>query len=616
MKTAIRLAGFLRPYLLMVLGSLALVIVVSGLGIAQPLVIRWTIDTVLMGKRYNLLPLAAGAVIAIAVVRGLLTFGQRYSMEYIGQKAVFDIRNRLYFHMQQLSFSFYDKAQTGQLMSRLVSDVNTVQRFLGMGLINITSNAFTLLAVLVILLRLDWRLTIVSMSVIPFLLHAVFTFSKKVRPLFWSVQDQMAILTTDLQESLTGIKVVKAFAREDYELQKFDRENKEYMDRNLKSVRMTAFYGPYMNFLSGIAATLILWYGGREVIGKALTLGSLVAFNSYLLQLMHPIRMLGMLVGLVQRGISSGDRIFDILDTKADVADRPGARELPPVKGEVVLDNVWFSYDKKTPVLEGVTLRAPAGSTIAILGATGSGKSTVIHLIPRFYDVDEGRVLIDGRDIRDVTLDSLRRQIGIVTQETFLFSASIKDNIAYGRPEATDQEIVAAARAAHIHDFIASLPQGYNTVIGERGVGLSGGQKQRVAIARALLMDARIVLLDESTSNVDVETEMQIQKAFSDLLRDRTSFIIAQRLSTVRTADKIIVLDKGKAAEEGTHDELLNLGGVYAQIYEMQFRSQEGVEGEHALQGEHARAAAQPGNGPGEQVREHAHARREGGEPQ
>jgi ATP-binding cassette subfamily B protein len=607
MKTAIRLAGFLRPYLLMVVGSLALVLFVSGLGIAQPLVIRWTIDTVLLGKRYNLLPLAALAVVGIAVVRGLLTFGQRYSMEYIGQKAVFDIRNRLYFHMQQLSFSFYDKAQTGQLMSRLVSDVNTVQRLLGMGFINLTSNAFTLVAVLLILLGLDWRLTLVSMSVLPLLLHAVFTFSKKVRPLFWRVQDQMAVLTTDLQENLTGIKVVKAFAREDHELQKFDRENKEYMDRNLKSIRMIAFYGPYMNFLSGIAATLILWYGGREVIGNVLTLGSLVAFNSYLLQLMHPIRMLGMLVGLVERGISSGDRIFDILDTKADVADRPGARELPPVRGEVVLEDVWFSYDKKTPVLEGVSLRAPAGSTVAILGATGSGKSTVIHLIPRFYDVARGRVLIDGHDVRDVTLDSLRRQIGIVTQETFLFSASIKDNIAYGRPEATDQEIAAAARAAHVHDFIASLPQGYNTVIGERGVGLSGGQKQRVAIARALLMDARIVLLDESTSNVDVETEMQIQKAFSDLLRDRTSFIIAQRLSTVRTADRIIVLDKGKVAEEGAHEDLLELGGVYAQIYEMQFRSQE-----DRTEGEPGGAAAQAG----EPARGPARARAGGGELQ
>jgi len=609
MKTAIRLAGFLRPYLLMVLGSLALVLVVSGLGIAQPLVIRWTIDSVLMGKRYDLLPLAAGAVIGIAVVRGLLTFGQRYSMEYIGQKAVYDIRNRLYFHMQQLSFSFYDKAQTGQLMSRLVSDVNTVQRFLGQGLINLTSNAFTLLAVLVILLKLDWRLTIVSMSVMPFLLYAVFTFSKKVRPMFWRVQDQMAIVTTDLQESLTGIRVVKAFAREDHEIQKFDRENKEYMDRNLVTVRMMAFYGPYMNFLSGIAATLILWYGGREVINNALTLGSLVAFNSYLLQLMQPIRMLGMLVGLVERGISSGDRIFDILDTKADVADKPGARELPPVKGDVELDDVWFSYDKKTPVLEGVSLHAPAGSTIAILGATGSGKSTVIHLIPRFYDVNKGRVLIDGYDIRDVTLDSLRRQIGIVTQETFLFSASIKENIAYGRPEATDQQIVAAAQAAHIHDFIVSLPQGYNTVIGERGVGLSGGQKQRVAIARALLMDSRIVLLDESTSNVDVETEMQIQKAFSDLLRDRTSFIIAQRLSTVRTADRIVVLDKGKVAEEGTHEELLKLGGVYSRIYEMQFRAQE-----HKVEDGPAKAEADRAKAEADRAKPAAHG--EGGEPQ
>jgi ABC-type multidrug transport system fused ATPase/permease subunit len=575
MKTLWRLLGFLRPYLTIVLAALALVFVVSGLGLVQPLIVRWTIDYVLAGRRFDMLPLAAGAVVVVALVRGVLTFGQRYSMEYMAQKAVFDIRNKLYIHMQQLSFSFYDRTQTGQLMSRLMADVDTIQRFLGMSLVQLLSNLITFIAILGILFTMDWKLTLVSMVTLPFLGHAIVAFSTKVRPMFWRVQDQLAILTADLQEAVTGVRVVKAFAREEFEYEKFDRQNVEYMRRNLQTVRMSAFYGPYMNFLSGLGASLILYYGGRQVISGTLSLGSLVAFNSYLLQLIQPVRMLGMLLGLLQRGISSGDRIFEIIDTKAEVQDKPDARPLPRVRGDVEFEDVWFSYDKRTPVLEGVSLEAKAGETVAILGATGSGKSTIIHLIPRFYDVDKGHVLIDGVDVRDVKIDSLRRQIGIVTQETFLFSASIKDNITYGKPEATLEEVVAAAKAAHIHDFIMSLPNRYNTAIGERGVGLSGGQKQRVAIARALLMDARIVLLDESTSNVDVDTEMQIQKAFQDLLRDRTSFIIAQRLSTVRTADKIIVLDKGRAAEEGTHEELLKLGGVYSKIYEMQFREQE-----------------------------------------
>jgi ABC-type multidrug transport system fused ATPase/permease subunit len=574
-KTLIRLLSYVRPYWKVAGMSLGLVFVVSGLGVVQPLIVRWTIDTVIGTGEYNLLWVSAALAIGVALGRGVLVFCQRYSMEYTSVKAVFDLRNKIYNHLQQLSFSFYDSAQTGQLMSRMVLDVDTVQRFLGMGLIQLLNNILTFVSILIILLIMDWKLTLISMVPMPFLIHAVQQFSVKVRPMYWQVQDQMGRLTAMLQESITGVRVVKAFGREPFEMEKFDKENIEYMRRNIKSVRMAAFYGPYMNFLTGLGASIIIYYGGRLVIGGSLSLGSLVAFNNYLLQLMQPVRMLGVQISLMQRGLSSGDRLFDILDTKAEVVDKPDARPMPAITGLVEFDDVWFSYDKRTPVLEGVSFKVKKGQTIAVLGSTGSGKSTIINLLPRFYDVDKGSIKIDGIDIRDVKLDTLRKQIGIVTQETFLFSASIKENIMYGRPDASFEEVVDAARAAHIHEFIISLPQKYETMIGERGVGLSGGQKQRVAIARALLMDARIILLDESTSNVDVETEMRIQEAFQELLSDRTSFIIAQRLSTVRNADNIIVLDKGKIVEEGTHGALLALGGVYSKIYDMQFREQE-----------------------------------------
>lgn len=320
---------------------------------------------------------------------------------------------------------------------------------------------------------------------------------------------------------------------------------------------------------------MLIYFGGREVIQGSLSVGSLVAFNSYLLQLVRPIRMLGMLLGLMQRAVSSGDRVFDILDTQADVRNKPDALELPQAAGQVEFKDVVFGYDNRMSVLDGLNFRAQPGQTIAVLGPTGSGKSTLIHLIPRFYDVDEGQVLIDGHDVRDITIESLRHQVATVAQETFLFSSTIRDNIAYGKPEASLEEVVQAAQAAHVHDFIITLPDQYDTVIGERGVGLSGGQKQRVAIARALLMDARIILLDESTSNVDVETEMRIQQAFARLLKNRTTFVIAQRLSTVRNADWVLVLDRGKIAEQGTHDQLLKTGRIYRQIYDLQFRGQE-----------------------------------------
>jgi ATP-binding cassette subfamily B protein len=571
------------PYWPIVLGATALVLMVSVLGLAQPLIIRWIIDHVLGDRNFHLLTYGALAIIGVNLVRGILTFGQRYSLEYMAQRIIYDVRNRLYGHLQQLSFSFYDKAQTGQLMSRLTADVDTLHRFLSFGVIQITSNIFMLVMAIGIMVRLDWRLTVVAVLTLPFLVHAVYRFARVVRPMHWQIQEQLAVLTATLQENVTGQRVVKAFARERYEMDKFDVDNTNLFTKHINTVRTSAFYNTYMQFLSELSTVGILWYGGRRIMAGYLTVGSLVAFSQYLFNLIAPIRMLGFLVNLAQRAIAAGDRIFEILDTRADVADRPGARPLPPVQGRLVFQNVEFSYDGRALALEGLNLTVEPGQTIAVLGSTGSGKSTLINLIPRFYDVTAGAVLIDGHDVRDVTLQSLRRQIGIVTQETFLFSASLRENISYGRPEATLAEVIAAAKAAHIHDFIAGLPEGYDSVIGERGVGLSGGQKQRVAIARAILTDARILILDESTSSVDVETEFQIQQAFSQLLKNRTAVIIAQRLSTVRTADLVIVLDKGRIVERGTHEGLLKANGMYTAIYDLQFRGQE--EAQAALAG-------------------------------
>ncbi len=575
MKVLQRLLKFAAPYWPRYVLAFALVFAVSALNLLQPMAIKWVIDDILETQQYALLLYGALAILGVAAIKGIIQYFQRLNMAYAGQQVVFDIRNTLYRHLQQLSFSFYDQAQTGQIMSRVTSDVGTAQRFLANGLVQIVSNVITFCATFILMISQHRKLTFMAMIPVPLLVWRVQVYSTQVRPMFWEIQQQLAVLTTRLQENITGQRVVKAFARKQHELDKFEKDNLELLERNVKTERLSAVNWASMRLLTEMSLAIILWYGGREVISGNLSYGTLVAFNMLLGQLIGPIRRLGFWVSLVQRTIASGERIFEILDTEADVQDSPGAKPITHIEGRVAFENVGFAYDGDNMIIEGINLDVKPGETIAVLGGTGSGKSTLINLIPRFYDVTEGRLLIDGIDIRDVTLESLRRQIGIVTQETFLFSASLRDNIAYGKPEATEREIIEAAKSAHIHDFIASLPNGYDTVVGERGVGLSGGQKQRVAIARALLMDARILLLDESTSSVDVDTEMRIQEAFSRLLEDRTAFVIAQRLSTVRNADRVIVLDKGTIAEQGTHEELLTKGGIYTSIYNLQFRSQE-----------------------------------------
>ena len=567
---------FMAKYWARYVLAFVLVNIISIMALIAPLLTERIIDEFIPQGDLKGIALYAILVLGVATARALITFSQRYNIEFTAQKVIYDVRNRLYQHLQTLSFSFFDQNRTGELMSRMTSDVSTLQRAMGMGFINLFSNALTILYTLIILFSKNVQLTLMSLLFMPFLIWAVSQFSVKVRPTFRMVREQMGVFTAAMQESITGVRVVKAFAQEEYEVEKFRKENREYYEKNMVSVRLEAFYGPLMSFISTMGTVFLIWYGGMKVVNGSISLGEWTVFNTLIAQLIQPVRMFGWLVSMVQRASASGQRIFEILDTQSDVADAPGAQTLPPLQGHVRMENVSFSYDNRVFVLEEINLDIHPGQTIAILGSTGSGKSSLINLVPRFYDPQKGRILIDGHDLRDVTIDSLRRQIGIVLQETFLFNDSLRNNISYGRPSASLEEIIDAAKSAKIHDFISALPQGYDTIVGERGVGLSGGQKQRMAIARALLMEAKVLILDESTSSVDTETERAIQQAFAKLTENCTTFVIAQRLSTIRNADRIIVLDRGRIVQDGTHEDLLQQeGGIYHQIYQMQLRPQE-----------------------------------------
>lgn len=575
MRVISRLLKYTLRYWPRILAAIVLMFIGTGLVMLQPKIIQWTFDYVYEGGEWHLLAWMAVAVVAIAILQGLVNYGERLLMEWVGQRTIYDLRNRIYSHLQELSFSFYDTAQTGQLMSRATADVDQLRRFVSFGIMRLVGNLVTFVFVLGTLLAMDWKLTLLSLGTMPFLVLSVAAFNTQVRPRYRLIQQEMAELTTALQENISGVRVVRAFAQEDREIAKFREKNWKYLEENIVTVRLWAFYFPLMSFITGLGSTLILWYGGRQVILGYLSIGQMLAFLALLGRLVGPVRMLGWLVNMYSQATAAAQRVFEILDTKPDVRDKPGAYELPPIAGHVRFDNVSFAYDGVNRVLHDINIDAQPGQRIAVLGGTGSGKSTLINLVPRFYDVTEGAITVDDIDIRDVTLESLRRQIGIVLQETFLFSASIRENIAYGRLDATDEEVIAAAKAARIHGFIDGLPAGYDSLVGERGVGLSGGQKQRLAIARALLLDPAILILDDSLSSVDTETEFLIQQALEVLMQNRTSFVIAQRLSTVKNADQIIILENGRIVEQGDHETLLTAGGIYREIYDMQFRSQE-----------------------------------------
>ena len=514
---------------------------------------------------------AVGLIVVFAIARGAFAFAQTYISEQVSQGVAFDFRNELFAKIQRLSFSYHDRNRTGQLMIRATDDVEKVRIFIGQGLLMALQALVLLVGTLIILLFTNYRLTLVILPVLPLALILFMVFGAVAQPLFAKVQMKLSRLNTVLQENLAGIKVVKAFVREPEQQKVFHSAAEDLMNQSITVSKVFSFLFPFIFLLANLGQAAVIYYGGAQIINGTLTFGEWQKFSLYLVYVFFPIGQLGFIISQMSQASASAQRIFEIVDAKNDVTDKPGARPLPAIQGDLAFENVTFRYfDSGEPVLAEISFEAKPGETVALLGATGSGKSTVINLIPRFYDVSEGRVTIDGIDVRDVTLESLRSQIGIVLQETNLFSGSIRDNIAFGRPEATDEEVMAAAKAAAAHDFIMSFPEGYNTPVGERGSTLSGGQKQRVAIARALLLDPRVLILDDSTSSVDLATEALIQRALDRLMKGRTSVVIAQRISTVRNADQIIVLEKGRVVGVGTHTELMETNPIYVEIFSSQ----------------------------------------------
>ena len=509
-------------------------------------------------------------LVVIALLDGVLNFIQRYILTIISQRATFDLRDDMYNSLLEQSFSFYDEQRTGQLMARATGDINMLGRFFNFAFRMIVSSTLLLLLVLYSMVSLNLELTLVSMVVIPFIFVATRSYSQRIRPMWANVREQNGVITSVLQENLAGVRVVRGFSRENFEENKFQVECQKYFDINITMAKIRAFFMPLATFLSSIGAVIIIWYGGTRVISGVLTLGTVIAFYFYLNRLMHPVRMVGMMTSMLVRAMAAAERVFEIIDAEVEVKDVEDAEELTQVEGKIAFEDVWFSYDKKNMVLKDIDLQVQSGQTVAILGATGSGKSSIINLIPRFYDVSQGNIKIDDRDIKEVSIKSLRRNIGIVRQDPFIFSTTLRENIAYGVTDATLDGVKEAAKSAKIHEFIDSLPDGYDTKVGERGVTLSGGQKQRVAIARALLKNPKILILDDSTSSVDTQTEYEIQQALEELMVDRTTFIITQRLSSIKQADYIIVLEDGAIAEQGVHDELIDMDGLYKRLYETQ----------------------------------------------
>jgi ATP-binding cassette subfamily B multidrug efflux pump len=523
-------------------------------------------------------------IVAFAAMRAFFAFSQNYMSERVSQSVAFDFRNELFAKVQRLSFSYHDRNQTGQLMIRATDDVEKVRRFIGQGLLMAAQAVILLVSSLIILLLTNFQLMLVILPILPLAFGIFFLFGRLAQPMFMQVQIRLSRLNTILQENLAGIKVVKAFVREPEEQARFDASADDLMQQMIKVARMFSFLFPVIFLLANLGQAAIYFFGGSQIIYGTLTLGEWQKFSLYLAYVFFPLGMLGMIINQMSQAAASAQRVFEILDTSNEVADRPDAIELPTVQGRVSFEDVTFSYFAGAdPVLSRVSFDVEPGQTVALLGATGSGKSSIINLIPRFYDVSKGAVAIDGHDVRSVRIDSLRSQIGIVLQDTTLFTGTIRDNIAFGKPDAGMEQVVAAAKAAAAHDFILEFVQGYDTPVGERGTTLSGGQKQRIAIARALLMDPRILILDDSTSSVDAVTEYQIQQALDRLMHGRTSFVIAQRISTVRNADLILVLDRGRIAARGRHEDLMENSAIYAEIYASQLVEDAQVEDEAVM---------------------------------
>ena len=570
--------GKLRKYIIrhlnwFVLGTVATV-ASTFINIYVPLLSGQAVRNILEIWDYNQLVSLVIQILALTGVLAVLSMVQRYANGYFSQKVVFDVRNDMFQSLQRQSFGFYDKMKTGQLMSRATTDVDRIRGFVGFMLRMLIDSIFLLVAVVIAMLTINRDLSLVAFSVIPILFVGFSLFGKKIRPIIQTSREYYGTLTSVLWENITGIRVIRSFAREKYENSKFRTPNENYYNMMMKAVKIRTIFDPFNSLMVGLAIAAIYWYGGYQIIGGSFTIDQLYVFAAYMYMLIRPIAMMGMIWTGYQRMAAAAERVFEIIDAVPEIRDKPDGISLSNVEGNVTFENVSFGYSQDKPILKNINIQANSGQTIALLGPTGSGKSTIIRLLPRFYDVSSGQILIDGHDIRDIKAQSLRKQMGMVSQETYLFNMTVKDNIAYGKPDATMDEIVKVAKIAKANEFIVGLPKGYDTMVGERGVTLSGGQQQRVAIARALLMDPRILILDDSTSSVDVDTEYEIQQALSALFKNRTTFVITQRLSTIRDADKIIVLEDGQIVEEGTHKTLMERKGAYYKIYQTLYEAQ------------------------------------------
>ena len=581
MKTLLRILRYLKPYWRRLIVVYSALLIALGLQLTIPSLIGRAIDQGIVERDRTFLWQAAVIITLLAALQAGFTFIRSYGTNVLSEQVANDLRNELYHKFQELPFQFYDRSQTGQLMSRATDDINNIRGMLMFSLRALVQ-AFGMVAIIsVIVLTTNVPLGLIALSTTPFLIWWSIRFSVTIRPMFLRVQQQFGVMTTVLQENVAGGRVVRAYAQEHEESRRFETELEELFDRNLRAANRWAFSFPMTLALNALSVAGVVWVGGWMVLTGRISIGTLVAFERYTSMLQEPIRWLGFVVNRIAKAIASGERIFEILDTKPKITDRPDAKPMEAMSGVVTFESVSFSYTAAvSEALHDVSFTASPGQIVAMVGPTGSGKSSVISLIPRFYDPSAGRVLIDGVDIREITLESLRSQIGIVMQETFLFSVTVAENISYGRRDATREQVEAAAKAARAHDFIMRMPEGYDTVVGERGVSLSGGQKQRLAIARALLIDPRILILDDATASVDSETEHQIQAALRTLMAGRTSFVIAQRLTTIRDADLVLVFEDGRITQRGTHDTLLDQPGFYRELYDLQQRDQdEAVQG-------------------------------------
>ena len=575
MNLYLRLLNYVRPYLPRLILAVLCTCLAAGCNLYLPWIIKDVVDKVLVQKDVRMLYLIAASIVVVFIIRGLFFYGQNYLMSWVGQRVVIDIRGAIFRKLQRLSMSFYDKNKTGTIMSYVTNDVAALQVAMVDKAVELVTEGLVLIGSIAAMLWLDWKLTLFTFCTFPVVLWFMDFFGKKIRRNGGRIQECTAELTSVLQEVVSSARVVKSFVREDYEIKRFDAQNMTNFYANMKNIKLNALLTPTVELVAAIGVTVVMWYGGMSVINGAITAGSLVAFLVYAVNIANPIKRLTKVVASIQQALAAGERVFGILDLEENIKELPSAKLLPPVQGYVEFKHVDFAYNKDEQVIEDLSFKVNRGQIVAIVGPSGAGKSTIASLLPRFYDVTNGSIVIDGEDIRNVTLNSLREQVGIVPQETLLFNGSVYDNILYGRLDATKEEVEAAAKAANAHDFIMGLPEGYDTMLGDRGVNISGGQRQRISIARAILKNPQILILDEATSALDTESERIVQEALDRLMVGRTSFVIAHRLSTIKNADRILVMEKGRLVEDGSHEELMAQEGLYAHLYRIQYRSKE-----------------------------------------